>query len=97
DGFRWNGNKNFLFPPKKKKTLLNELDVIDRKSEISMLSPQEWEYKHYLNAELSKLLREQEIYWIQRSKTTNVLKGDDNTNLLGHHQNRPNGAIYGIP
>ncbi|KAL5657360.1 hypothetical protein ACJX0J_030523, partial [Zea mays] len=25
------------------------------------------------------LLREQEIYWIQRSKATNVLKGDDNT------------------
>ncbi|KAL5662452.1 hypothetical protein ACJX0J_029577, partial [Zea mays] len=91
DGFRWNGNKNFLFPPgwaknilgekrKKKKTLLNELDVIDRKSEISMLSPQEWEYKHYLNAELSKLLREQEIYWIQRSKATNegVIIGQNN-------------------
>jgi hypothetical protein len=33
----------------------------------------------YLNVDLSKLLREHEIYWIQRSKATNVFKGDDNT------------------
>ncbi|KAL5667513.1 hypothetical protein ACJX0J_019734, partial [Zea mays] len=51
---------------------------------------------------------EQEIYWIQRSKATNPESNHFSLNeeqfskwniisLLGHHQNRPNGAIYGIP
>jgi len=64
---------------KKKRTLMEVLDVLDRKSETILLSPQEMEKKHYLSTELNKLLREEEIYWLQRSKATTLLQGDDNT------------------
>jgi hypothetical protein len=35
--------------------------------------------KHYLEARLVQLLREEEVKWYQRSKTDSLLKGDSNT------------------
>jgi hypothetical protein len=35
--------------------------------------------KHYLNARLMQLLREEEIKWYQRSKANKLLQGDSNT------------------
>ena len=32
-----------------------------------------------LSVELRKLLREEELYWLQRSKATRLLQGDNNT------------------
>jgi mannosylglycoprotein endo-beta-mannosidase len=55
------------------------IDVFDRKAETSMLSPQEVELIHHLKGQSTKLLREKEIYWLQRSKATKLLQGDDNT------------------
>jgi len=43
------------------------------------LSPQEEDLRHHLKGQLTKLLREEEIYWLQRSKATKLLQGDDNT------------------
>ena len=37
------------------------------------------EHKRVLSAELSGLLREEELYWFQRSKATRLLQGDANT------------------
>ena len=55
------------------------IDVLDKKAETSLLSPQELELRYHLKGQLIKLLREEEIYWLQRSKATKLLQGDDNT------------------
>jgi len=72
--------KNQVGENKKKKiSLLQQLDILDRKAESTLLSPQELEHKRVLSAELSGLLREEELYWFQRSKATRLLQGDANT------------------
>jgi hypothetical protein len=55
--------------------LLAKIDYLDRKAETNLLSPQEVELKHHLKGQLTKLLREEEIYWLQRSKATKLLQG----------------------
>ena len=40
------------------------------------------EHKRVLSAELSGLLREEELYWFQRSKATRLLQGDANTRFF---------------
>jgi len=62
-----------------KSNLPAKIDVLDRKAETILLSPQEVELRHHLKGQLTKLLREEEIYWLQRSKATKLLQGDDNT------------------
>ena len=72
--------KNQVGENKKKKiSLLQQLDILNRKAESTLLSPQELEHKRVLSAELSGLLREEELYWFQRSKATRLLQGDANT------------------
>jgi hypothetical protein len=56
-----------------KSSLLSKIDELDRKAEICLLSPQEEDLRHHLKWQLTKLLREEEIYWLQRSKTTKLL------------------------
>jgi hypothetical protein len=49
---------------KKKKTeISNKLEELDKKDEITMLSPQELDVKHCLNTRLMQLLRKEEIKW----------------------------------
>jgi hypothetical protein len=59
--------------------LLAKIDELDRKAKPILLSPQEVELRHHLKGQSTKLLREEEIYWLQRSKATKLLQGDDNT------------------
>ena len=59
--------------------MLAQLDILDRKAEDNTLSLQEADYKSCLHAELTMLLREEELYWLQRSKATRLVHGDDNT------------------
>jgi len=60
----WMGKKSSRTKQKKKKSfLLQQLDILDRKAESTLLSPQELEHKRVLSAELSGLLREEELYW----------------------------------
>jgi hypothetical protein len=46
------------------------------------LLPQELDVKNCLKARLVQLLREEEIKWLQRSKSDKLLKGDDNTKFF---------------
>jgi hypothetical protein len=62
-----------------KTNLLAKIDKLDRKAETILLSPQEVELRHHLKGQLTKLLREKKIYWLQRSKATKLLQGDGNT------------------
>ena len=59
---------------KHKSNLLTKIDDLDRKAETIVLSPQEMELRHHLKGQLTKLLREEEIYWLQQSKATKVLR-----------------------
>jgi hypothetical protein len=51
---------------KHKSTLLANIDILDRKAETCLLSLQEENLRHHLKEQLTKLLREEEIYWLQR-------------------------------
>ena len=59
--------------------MLEQLDYLDRKAEDMLLSQQEVDYKSCLHSELTKLLRKEELYWLQRSKAKRLVHGDDNT------------------
>ena len=64
---------------KRKKQLLDKLDELDKKAELSQLNDDELNLKHTLNEKLAQLLREEEIKWCQRAKVKNLLEGDANT------------------
>jgi hypothetical protein len=70
---------------------LDRLDVLDKKAEVTCLSPQEVDVKSYLTNRLALLLREEEIKWYQQAKTKNLLQGDANTqyfHLVANGKNR---------
>jgi hypothetical protein len=76
---------------KKKATLLNKLDELDKKAEITLLSDAEHDLKHVLNERLVELLREEELKWYQRAKVKHRLEGDANTkyyHLLANGRHR---------
>ena len=73
---------------KHKLDLMAKIDIFDRKAETSLLSPQEVELRHHLKGQLTKLLREEEIYWLQRSKAIKLLQEDDNTKYFHLVANR---------
>jgi len=66
----------------KKKNLLEKLDEMDLKAESSVLSSQEVELRCSLKHQLNSLLREEELYWLQRSKVNKLLHGDENTKFF---------------
>jgi mannosylglycoprotein endo-beta-mannosidase len=82
-----------VVPIKKKKiTLLNRLDDLDKKAETGVLSKAERDLKHFLNERLAELHREEELKWYQRAKVKHLFEGDANTkyyHLLanGRHRN----------
>jgi hypothetical protein len=64
---------------KEKQELLRKADELDKKAETQLLSRHEWDLKQCVKDRLAQLLREEELKWFQRAKTTNILKGDNNT------------------
>jgi hypothetical protein len=74
----WTKNMNGTYR-KEKNDILNKMEQLDKKAEMTMLSPQELDVKHCLKISLMQLLREEEVKWYQRSKANNLLQGDSNT------------------
>jgi hypothetical protein len=60
---------------KEKQRLLDKLDGLDKKPEVSLLSAQEVDLRHCLHNRLGQLLREEELIWYQRSKAKHLLEG----------------------
>lgn len=58
---------------KKKRSITERLDELDKKAESCLLTYQEWELISSLSTELAKMRREEEIYWAQRSKAKMIL------------------------
>jgi hypothetical protein len=63
----------------KKQELMRKAEELDKKVETQLLSQEEWDLKKSINNMIAQLLREEEIRWFQRAKTTKILKGDNNT------------------
>jgi hypothetical protein len=74
----WAKNMNGAYK-KEKQELLRKSEELDKKAESQLLSQQEWDLKQSLHERLNQLLREEELKWFQRAKTTSILEGDNNT------------------
>jgi hypothetical protein len=55
------------------------IDSLDKKAEYSNLFPNKLDMLRCLRDRISHLLREEEIAWFQKSKTKDLLEGDNNT------------------
>jgi hypothetical protein len=64
---RWAKHTNGI-NKKEKKSLLNNLDELDRIAESTILTQQELDLKCCVHNRLANLLREEEIKWYQRAK-----------------------------
>jgi hypothetical protein len=74
-----------------KEKLMNIIDVLDRKAEISPLNMEERENLRKANDGLAKLRRDEESKWAQRAKIKHVQEGGDNTkyfHLIANGKNR---------
>jgi 23S rRNA maturation mini-RNase III len=67
---------------KEKQELLRKAEELDKKAESQLLSQREWDLKQSIHERVTQLLREEEIKWFQRAKTTKILKRDNNTNYF---------------
>jgi hypothetical protein len=67
-----------IFERMGKKELLRRADELDKKAESQVLSQREWDLKQSISERITQLLREEEVRWFQRAKTTKILKGDNN-------------------
>ena len=76
---------------KKKTSILNKLDELDKKAQTLLLNESELNIKHVLNERLAELLREEELKWYQRAKVKHLLERDANTkyyHLLANGRHR---------
>jgi hypothetical protein len=64
---------------KENQRLSSIIDDLEAQAEVRPLSMQEIELKSQSNAEIARLLREEELKWYQRSKSQFILEGDSNT------------------
>jgi hypothetical protein len=58
---------------------LRKAEELDKKAESQLLSQHEWDLKQSIHERIMQLLREEELKWFQRAKTTKILKGDNHT------------------
>jgi hypothetical protein len=64
---------------KEKQRLSSIIDDLEACTEVRPLIAHEIELKNQSNADIAKLLREEEMKWYQRSKAQFILEGDSNT------------------
>ena len=64
---------------KEKDALLKKADELEKKAESRLLTQREIDLKQTVKDRLAHLLREEEVKWFQRAKTTKLLMGDRNT------------------
>ena len=67
---------------KEKLRLSSIIDDLDALAEIRPLSEHEIEIKSQSNAQLARMLREEELKWYQHSNSQFIPKGDSNTRFF---------------
>jgi hypothetical protein len=70
----WTKNMNGAYQ-KEKQELFWKAEELDKKTESQLLSQHEWDLKQSIHERITQLLREEEVRWFQRAKTTKMLKG----------------------
>jgi hypothetical protein len=78
---------------KEKQELMRKSEELDKKAETQLLSQREWDLKQSISERLGQLLREEELKWFQRAKTTKILKGDSNTKYFQMVANGKKGKL----
>jgi mannosylglycoprotein endo-beta-mannosidase len=79
---------------KKEKLCLSAIiDDLEALAEVRLLSSDEIELKIQSNAQITSILREEELKWYQCSKAQFILEGDSNTRYFhaiadGHHKRK---------
>jgi len=83
---------------KEKDALLKKADELEKKAESRLLTQREIDLKQTVKDRLAHLLREEEVKWFQRAKTTKLLMGDRNTEYFHAVANgkRRKTRIYGL-
>ena len=74
----WVLNANAMYR-KRKKELLNMLDMIDKNAELRGINAQERIMQKELRRELKEIFKLEEIKWLQRYKDKEIKEGDSNT------------------
>lgn len=74
----WHLNVEGTYKRRKKEVLVH-LDNLDKKEETTILSLVERQTRSVLDADLKKLLRDEELKWRQRAKEKDLKEGDANT------------------
>jgi hypothetical protein len=77
----------------KKERLLNIIDILDKKAEITPLNEDERRTLRSTNDAVAKLMRDEESKWAQRAKVKHIQEGRDNTKYFhlianGKHQRK---------
>jgi endonuclease/exonuclease/phosphatase family metal-dependent hydrolase len=73
--------------------LKEELAGIERAEEEEILTATNLGRKHFIQAELMRLIEEEEMYWHKRSNENWLLKGDNNTGYFHRKANGKKGKI----
>jgi hypothetical protein len=76
-----------------KERLLNIIDILDKKAEITLLNEDERRTLRSTNDAVAKLRRDEESKWAQRAKVKHIQEGGDNTKYFhlianGKHQRK---------
>ena len=77
----WNINYNSAYK-REKKFLIEEIDKVDRESEVIGIDVNRFMYKRDLEARLNHINKEEEVKWIQRAKEKDLLEGDAMTSYF---------------
>lgn len=72
--------------------LLHDLEELDNNKEACKLTPAEAKHEQEIQEQLSVILKQEEIYWLQRSWLQWLKEGDENTKFFhvvaNGHRNR---------
>jgi hypothetical protein len=74
----WAKNRSSIYKTEKAR-LINIIDTLDTKAEISPLDNDERRILRNANDELAKLRRDEETKWAQRAKVKHIQQGGNNT------------------
>ena len=88
----WSKKNVFGSLTSQKRKILSELDSMDLQIDSGLVTDDLLQYKSLLVSQYSSLIKDEEIYWKQRSKVQWLSEGDSNTDFFhrtaSHHRRK---------